>query len=237
MTATLFLLFVTSMAGVVLWLIWRGLKKSPAIIVSVAFVAWLAYVGGIGYAGIIRNTAMRPPGMVFLFVPVVLFLVSFVVRTFSPAKPNAVVTIPLAVLLALQSFRVIVELFIHQLWLDGLVPKMLAYSGANVDIYVGATAPVIAWISARWKRGVQLAVIWNVLGLLALANVVIRAVLTAPGPLNLIHPEVPNLMIGTFPYMFIPGYFVPLAVVLHVSALRLATGLIASGENSSRRNP
>jgi hypothetical protein len=41
----------------------------------------------------------------------------------------------------------------------------------------------------------------NVLGLLSLANVVARAVLTAPGPLNLIHAEVPNRMIGTFPFM------------------------------------
>jgi hypothetical protein len=27
-------------------------------------------------------------------------------------------------------------------------------------------------------------------------------------------------MIGTFPFMFIPGFFVPLAVVLHVLAVR-----------------
>ena len=57
------------------------------------------------------------------------------------------------------------------------------------------------------------------LGLLLLTNVVIRAVLTAPGPFNLIHAEVPNLMIGTFPFMFIPGFFVPLAVVLHLLAV------------------
>jgi len=48
-----------------------------------------------------------------------------------------------------------------------------------------------------------------VLGILALTNVVIRAVLTAPGPFNLIHAEVPNLMMGTFPFLFIPGFFVP----------------------------
>ena len=34
--------------------------------------------------------------------------------------------------------------------------------------------------------------------------------MTAPGPLNLIHAEVPNRMIGTFPFMFIPGFLVPL---------------------------
>jgi hypothetical protein len=39
----------------------------------------------------------------------------------------------------------------------------------------------------------RLALAWNVLGLLALTNVVLRAVLTAPGPFNLIHAEVRNL--------------------------------------------
>jgi hypothetical protein len=68
--------------------------------------------------------------------------------------------------------------------------------------------------------GLRLALGWNVLGLLALANVVTRAVVTTPGPFNLIHAEVPNLMFGAFPYMFIPGFFVPLAVVLHVMAIR-----------------
>jgi len=68
--------------------------------------------------------------------------------------------------------------------------------------------------------GLRLALAWTVLGLLALANVAVRSALTAPGPLNLIHAEVPNLALGTFPFMFIPGFFAPLAVVLHVLAIR-----------------
>ncbi len=223
MTTPLFLLFVATMAGVALWLIWRSLARRSAIIASVALIAWLVYVGLIGHAGLIRNTMMRPPGAVFLFAPVLLFLLSFVVWTVRHTKAGAALTVPLTLLISLQSFRIIVELFIHQLWHEGLVPKMLTFSGANVDIYVGATAPIVAWLVTRWQRGRQLAVVWNVLGLLALTNVVIRAVLTAPGPLNRIHAEVPNLMIGSFPFMFIPGLFVPLAVVLHVSALRAAT--------------
>jgi hypothetical protein len=62
--------------------------------------------------------------------------------------------------------------------------------------------------------------IWNYLGLAALANVVVRSALTAPGPLNMIHAEVPNLAIGVFPFTFIAGFFAPLAVILHVLAIR-----------------
>jgi hypothetical protein len=38
--------------------------------------------------------------------------------------------------------------------------------------------------------------------------------------LHLIHAEVPNLLLSTFPFLFIPGLFVPLGVVLHLLALR-----------------
>ena len=75
----------------------------------------------------------------------------------------------------------------------------------------------------------RLAFAWNVLGLLALTNVVIRAVLTTPGPLNLIHAEVPNLMLITFPFLLIPGFFVPLAVTLHLLAMRALRSRLHAG--------
>jgi hypothetical protein len=115
-----------------------------------------------------------------------------------------------------------VELFLHRLWSAGVVPKMLTFDGANVDVYVGLSAPAIAWWSTRRRWGRVAVTAWNVLGLLALANVVARAILTTPGPLNLLHSDVPDHMFGTFPYMYIPGFFVPLALALHVLALRAA---------------
>ena len=183
---------------------------------SVCFI----YLGVLGYLGVIANTAMFPPGIALIFVPVVTFLVLFIVQAGSSAGARVALAFPLWVLIGTQAFRVGVELFIHQLWINGLVPKMLTFAGANVDIYIGASALVIAWLSMRGWWGERLALLWNVLGLLSLANIVTRAVLTAPGPLNLIHAEVPNRMIGTFPFMFIPGFFVPLALVLHVLAIR-----------------
>ena len=216
MITTLFLGFVLLMAAVVFALVARYLGLRTAFIVICALSLWFVYVGVLGYSGVIRNTTLRPPGAVYLFGPVVLFLLYFLVRV----RSSTAVAFPLWALLGAQTFRVIVELFLHQLWIDGLVPKMLTFAGANVDIYVGASAPLIAWLSTRGQTGAKIALGWNVLGLLALANVVVRAVGTSPGPLNLIHAEVPNLMVGTFPYMFIPGFFVPLAVVLHVLALK-----------------
>jgi hypothetical protein len=218
MTSALFLGFVAMTVIVVIALIARYITRRAAFRVLAALSVWFIYAGLMGYFGVVKNTAMRPPGIAFIVVPILLFLILFIVR--SSASARVALAFPLWIVLAAQCFRIGVELFLHRLWIEGLVPKMLTFAGANVDIYIGASAPLIAWLSTRGRLGMRLALAWNVLGLLALTNVVIRAVLTAPGPFNLIHAEVPNRMMRRFPFLFIPGVFVPLAVVPHVLAIR-----------------
>lgn len=210
------------MATVVIALTALYLSRRTALAVLAGLSAWFVYVGLMGYFGVIRNT-IKPPGMVFIVLPVVLFFIISLVFIVRSNGVRVALAFPLWIILATQTFRVGVELFLHQLWIAGLIPQMLTFSGANVDIYIGASAPLIAWLSTRGRLALNPAFAWNILGLLALANVVSRAVLTSPGPFNLIHAEVPNRMFGTFPYMFIPAFFVPLAVVLHLLALRAIT--------------
>ncbi len=221
MTSILFLAFLAMMVAVIAALIARYLGQRAAWRVLAGLCVWFIYAGLLGYFGVIKNSAARPPGIVFLVVPVIVFLILFIVFMVRASTASRVAMVfPVWVLLGTQSFRIGVELFLHRLWIDGLIPKMLTFEGANVDIYIGASAPLIAWLSTRGRAGMKFALAWNVLGLLALTNVVLRAVLTAPGPLNLLHTEVPNRMMGTFPFLFIPGFFVPLAAVLHVVAIR-----------------
>jgi hypothetical protein len=218
MTSTLFLGFVAVMATFVIALIDRYINRRAALRVLAGLVIWFLYAGLMGHFGIVSNSGMRPPGIAFIVGPILLFLVFFIVRPSASAQD--VLVFPLWLILGTQCFRVGVELFLHQLWIEGLVPRMMTFAGANIDIYIGLSAPLIAWWSTRGRWGLKLAYAWNILGLLALLNVVTRAVLTAPGPLNLIHAEVPDRMISTFPFLLIPGFFVPLAVVLHVLAIR-----------------
>jgi hypothetical protein len=221
MTATLFLGFVATMTVVVVALVARYLDGRAAFRVLAGLAVWFIYAGLMSYFGVFRNTTMRPPGAAFLLAPILLFLSFFLVfMVRSAAGSRIALAFPLWIILGTECFRIGVELFLHQLWIEGIVPKMLTFEGANVDIYIGASAPVIAWLSGRGRMGLKLALAWNVLGLLALTNVVIRAALTAAGPFNMIHGEVPNRMFGKFPFLLIPGFFVPLAVMLHVLAIR-----------------
>jgi hypothetical protein len=225
MTSTLFLGFVAVMTTFVVAVIYGYINGRAALRVLSGLVVWFLYAGLMGYFGVISNSEMRPPGIAFIIGPVLLFLIVFVARP--SASVQGVLALPLWIILGTQCFRVGVELFLHQLWIEGLVPRMMTFKGANVDIYIGLSAPLIAWLSTRGRWGIRLANAWNILGLIALLNVVTRAVLTTSGPLNLIHAEVPDRMIGTFPFVLIPGFFVPLAVVLHVLAFRSITVSLA----------
>lgn len=110
----------------------------------------------------------------------------------------------------------------------GLLPTLMTFHGANFDIAIGLSAPVVAWLLATKRLAPRWAIAWNIAGILMLANVAVRGVLTTPGPLNVITTEVPNVAVGMFPCTYIPGFMVPLALLLHVLSIR---GLPASGKS------
>lgn len=214
--------YVALVAVAVIGVLWRHLPRRPAGIGILALLVWLTYAGAIGAFGVLRDPNLRPPGIVYLVVP----LVGFIALGLGRGQGGRVLAmrIPLWLILGLQSFRVGVEAALHALWEVGLVPRLMTLAGGNVEIVVALAAPLAAWLSTRGSGGRRAAWAWNVVGLMSLLNVVVRAVLTAPGPLNLIHAEVPNMAIGQFPFSYIPGFMVPLALTLHLLAFRALRG-------------
>jgi hypothetical protein len=167
MTAALFIAFLALIVLAVVVLISRYLNGRAAVRVLAGLSLWFIHTGLLGYLGVLKNTSVRPPGIAFLFAPVLFFLVVIVVSIMrSPIGARLALTVPLWIVVGAQCFRIGIELFLHQLWIDGLVPKMLTFGGANVDIYIGASAPLIAWLSTRGR--LKFALAWNVLGLLSL---------------------------------------------------------------------
>ena len=225
----LFVLFLGTMVVVVLGVAARYLPRRTAATVAVGLALWLTYAGTLGYLGMVANPDLRPPGPALLLIPVFLFVAFYLARTDGALR--IATRIPLGWLMGLQAFRVIVELFLHQLWQNGLAPRMLTYEGANFDIAIGLSAPLVAWLYARGSVREWVALAWNILGLAMLANVAVRALLTAPGPLQLITSDVPNLAIGTFPFTYIPGFMAPLALVLHVLSIRALRARLRSARH------
>ncbi len=216
--AQTFLAFVGVVAAIVGAVLLRYLPIGRALIGIAVIGVWLGYAGFMGYAGIVGDPARMPPGIFLLLTPIIAFVAIVLGR--SPVGRYLAGSLPLGLIFALQSFRVGVELTLSSLHDSGLTTRLLTLAGGNVEILIGLSAPVIALIATRGAVGRRIALAWNVVGLLSLLNVASRAVLTAPGPLNLVHAELPNVAMGMFPFSYIPGFMAPLAMTLHVLAFR-----------------
>ncbi|MDB5725050.1 MAG: hypothetical protein JWQ16_1804 [Novosphingobium sp.] len=215
--STIFSVYLLAVAGVAAGIAALRLEKRAARLTIAGLVLWLAYATAVGATGLAGCTDMLPPGIALLAGPVVAAILLITLT-----RPGAVLAahIPIAVLLGFQTFRVGVELTLNHLAGQGLAPCIMTLAGGNIEILVAATAPVAAWLVGHGPTGRKVAWAWNVIGLLSLGNVVTRAVLSAPGPLNLIHAEVPDQAILLFPFTYIPGFMAPLALALHILAFR-----------------
>ncbi len=227
----MFELYVALVAGSVLFSMWRYLPSRRFMIASAIFGAWLAYAGALGALGAVRGPLLGIPGVFVLLAPIIAFAGLVLVR--SPVGKSVALAVPLPLLVGLQTFRVGVELTIHKLWELGAVPSLLTLKGGNVDILFGVSAPIIAWISSKGRLGRRITAIWTLVGMLSLFNVATRSMLTAPGPLQLIASEVPNTGMGFFPFSYIPGFMAPLAIMLHILALKRLAASARSDRNTA----
>jgi hypothetical protein len=224
--STLFLIFVAAIVLAVAAASLRYIPKTYRTSFIIGVAAWIVYAAGLGAAGMLANGALRPPGILYVFIPTIA-LIAFIAR--SRAGLRIVTSVPIAVLIGAESMRIAVELFLDRLWHAGQLPTMMTFHGANFDILIGASAPIVAVLYARNRLDPRVAVAWNVLGLGSLANVIGRNVLSSPA-LHLIATDVPRNALGTFPYSFIPAFIVPLALALHVAAIRSLIVEIRSSE-------
>jgi len=122
---------------------------------------------------------------------------------------------------AAQAFRIPVEIVLWRLAVAGAIPELLSFHGRNVDILVGLTAPVVAYacfVRRAWPVGV--ARWWNWAGIVILLNVVVHAQLSAPTPWRIFETDPPATFIADWPYIWLPGFLVPLAWLLHAVSLR-----------------
>jgi hypothetical protein len=119
-----------------------------------------------------------------------------------------------------MSFRVVVELFLWELFREGRVPVQMTFEGRNFDILVGLSAPVMAWAVARGAVSSRVLTVWNLAGLALLANIVIIANTSAPGPLHLNWQGPPSTFLAEPPWIWLPAFLVPLAFFGHFASLQ-----------------
>jgi hypothetical protein len=179
-------------------------------------VLWLAAYAGLGVAGFFRVNNTIPPRFMLLLMPSVLVMVTIL----ATKKGRAwALNLSLFNLIMLSSSRILVELVLDGLYHAGFVPVSMTYEGHNFDMISGVSAPVIAYFCVRfqdggWRKSVLL--IWNILALGLVLNVLITGIFSVPSPIQQWAFQNPNVAILHFPFVWLPGFIVPVVLFSHV---------------------
>ena len=194
-----------------------------AIITGVVSAAWMAVTWLAAESGVLRHWDRTPPPFGLLVVAIVVWAA---VLAFSPFGRRLAQFVPLWALVAVQAFRLPLELAMHELYKRGVMPEQMTYTGRNFDIVTGVTAVVVAAAVASGHGGRRLVAAWNVLGMALLVNVVTIAMLSTP-VVRYFGDDHLNVFVTYTPYVWLPAVMVLAALAGHlliVRALRAAPG-------------
>jgi hypothetical protein len=195
-------------------------KRKFGIIVLVLLTGWLSYVTLISLSGALATLAMPPRIPLLLILPCFAFMAWF----FSSGRfKELIASTPAAWVVYAQSFRILVELLLHALFLKGILPKAATYEGYNYEIIVAIAAPIVAYLAIIKKVLPPITVfIWNIAGLCTLAIIVFIAISHAYFPGIYANPETLSIRdFGSFPFTLLAGFLMPVAVFMHIYSLAM----------------
>ncbi|MEZ0610059.1 hypothetical protein ACAW74_16190 [Fibrella sp. WM1] len=201
---------ITLLAFVFIWLATRRNR-----LVGLLYPVWIVVVSGVAYSGFFRITTAFPPRLIFVLLPAI-GLVTYLYRHLDARN------VPTTWLLAIHGLRVPVELGLHELYKQKQIPVFMTFEGWNFDILSGLSALLLLAYCLLTKRELppRLFRVWNGLGLLLLAIIVLTALLSAPSPLQQLAFDQPNVAILSFPFTLLPAVIVPTVLLAHLLALK-----------------
>ncbi|HEY7534188.1 MAG TPA: hypothetical protein VH681_15570, partial [Nitrospiraceae bacterium] len=135
---------------------------------------------------------------------------------------NILIQIPQFYLIALQCFRIPVELLLAALAVQQLLAIEMTFYGRNFDILAGITAVMLAmWLRRQGEDSQRLTILaWNMMGLSLVTAVLVQGILSVPYPFQSLHLSVPTFVIAYFPVVWLLTLLVPIAYFLHLVSIR-----------------
>jgi hypothetical protein len=203
------------------------MKRFIASVLGVWFVT-VALLGANG--AFIRPAEVPPfPILIGVMVPLVAFLIAYLR---SNAFRSVILAADLRLLTAIQGWRAGGLAFLA-LYAHGLLPGQFAWPAGLGDIAIGVTAP---WVMLALLRRPAFAasrrfVIWNLLGILDLVVAVSAGALSS-GFIAGLGGKITTAPMAQMPLVFIPGFLVPLFIMLHLTALFQARRAVRGRESN-----
>lgn len=186
--------------------------------INTYLTVWTALTAGLAISGLLLNFQALPPRFLAVLLPPVVAVI-WLVRT--PFAADLIAGLSPSWFIMPQAFRIVVEFGLWRLYTTGDIPVQMTFEGRNFDILAGLTAPLVAWLCfQRRVLPAGVAVAWNLAGLALLANIVGIAILSAPTPFRVFLNDPPNTIIAYWPFVWLPAFIVPMALLLHLLSLR-----------------
>jgi hypothetical protein len=205
---------VTTALSVLLFYKATNHSKWSLIILS----AWLVIQAIISVSGFYTIVNAAPPHFFLLVVPPLLLIAILFLTT---SGRRYIDSLDIKILTLLHLVRMPVELVLFWLCLHKFVPQLMTFEGRNFDVFSGLSAPFIfyyGFVTKQMNR--KLILLWNFVCLALLINIVVNAILSAPFPFQQFAFTQPNIAILYFPFTWLPGCIVPLALFAHLVTIR-----------------
>jgi hypothetical protein len=152
-----------------------------------------------------------------IFLPVI---IGAPLLLFSKRIGQVLDEMPASWLVALQVYRVFGSWALAA-WLRGALPGAFALPAGIGDVLTGLFAlPAAIAVATGTAAGRRAATLWNIFGLADFAVAITMGMITSPGPLQLIVPDVQSIGAGDYPGVLTPAFVVPSSILLHMLSLR-----------------
>ena len=220
-----FIALVVSLALVFIISLWRAGKPSEssraslswASIASILTWVWLGGSAIIARSGVLSDFQRRPPPFLIF---VALFSLATALVALSPVGARLINGIDIRWLVGFQIFRIPVEILLHGLYQEGVVPVQMTFEGMNFDILSGVMALALFIWGTFGKLPRWAILVFNLVGLALLINIVTIAILSAPTPLRRFFNEPANTFVAYTPYVWLPAFLVQAAWFGHLLVFR-----------------
>jgi hypothetical protein len=220
----MFLLLPAAVAALFVWGVaaaWRRTGRAAtatpaAVRAASACLVWMGLTLAVADRGLLLAWDRTPPPFALLVLAVVTIAVAI---AWSPIGRALATGVPLWALVAVQGFRLPLELAMHGLVSRGIMPGQMSYTGRNFDILTGAAALVVAALVKTGAAGRRLVMMWNAAGLTLLLNIVIVAILSTPR-FRAFGDDHLNVFIVYPPFVWLPAVLVLAALAGHLVIFR-----------------
>ncbi len=180
-------------------------------------IAWLAFTYSVAQSGALRQFNATPPRLLVFIAVATLINLRLV---FSPFGKRLATGLSWAAVLGYQAFRIPVEIFLHRIHSEGVIPARMTWEGMNFDIVTGILALLLAALATKGLYRGRTIVLFNVIGLGLLVTIVVISALSSPLPVQAFHDEPLNRFVFEAPYCWLPLWIVQAALFGHLLAFR-----------------